>query len=83
MKNMHITLSEDWLGRLDELSHRLERSRTTLVREAVMEYVLRREREMIEDEMGRYAEEMGPASNEFTRWTEAEVHRMLHEHTEW
>lgn len=83
MKNMHITLSKDWLDRLDELSARLEQSRTALVREAVVEYVLKREREMIEEEMGRYAEEMGPASNEFTHWTEAEVDRLLHEHTEW
>lgn len=83
MKELHITLREDMAERLDALSRNLDASRTFLVREAVEEYVARRERELVAAEMSRYAAEMAPASGEFVDQTWATVSRQLLEETEW
>lgn len=83
MKELHITVREDVAERLDTLSRNLDTSRAALVREAVEEYVSRRERELVAAEMSRYATEMSPASGEFVDQTWPAVSQLLLETTEW
>lgn len=83
MKDIHITVQDGLAARLEELSRRLDANRTTLVREAVEEYVCRRERELLADSMARYAAEMAPESGAFVEETWPSVNRQILESTEW
>jgi len=80
---MHVTLDDSAFRRLATLSRRLKLSRNFLVREAVADYVSRRERETLALEMVHYAEKMAPHSDEFVRETDTEVDRLLLENTQW
>jgi metal-responsive CopG/Arc/MetJ family transcriptional regulator len=51
MKNLHITLSNDLVSRLDRVSEICQSSRTALVREAVQAYLTAKERELVAQEM--------------------------------
>ena len=70
-------MSEDLVSRLDRVSDLAHSSRTALVREAVLVYLIAKERELIAQEMFRYASEMAPYSKDFVSWTGPEVDRLL------
>ena len=63
MKNFHVPLPEDLYGRLRELSRAEGRPATSLVRDAVAEWIDRAEQERIDREIAEYAaaEAGGPA----------------------
>ena len=82
MKNLHIALSDDLVSRLDRVSDLAHSSQTALVREAVQVYLIAKERELVAQEMFRYACEMAPHSKDFVSWTGPEVDRLL-ESEEW
>lgn len=83
MKDIHITVQHSLAARLEELSRRLDANRTTLVREAVEEYICRRERELLADSMASYAAEMAPESGAFVEESWPSVNRQILESTEW
>lgn len=83
LKDVHVTLGDDVVARLDNLSRKLALSRNSLVREAIADFVARKEREAMADEMAEYARGMADESGRFVAETEISVERMLRECTEW
>ena len=83
MRDMHITLGDDVLAQLNTLSRKLAQSRNLLVRQAVTEFIARKEREAMAREMKSYAQNMAPHSAQFVEESAAHVDQMLREHTQW
>ena len=71
------------VSRLDRVSSAVDSSRTAVVREAVQAYLVAKEREMLAEEMSRYACEMADVSGDFVAWSGPEADAMLQAHTEW
>lgn len=82
-KDIHIILQDEVVDRVSELAKALAVSRNQLIREAIAEYLLRKERELQDQELDDYIREMAPYSGEFVSETRDEVGRMLSENTEW
>lgn len=83
LRDIHVTLGDDVVARLDTLSRKLALSRNFLVREAIAEYMARKEREAMAAEMANYARDMADDSGRFVAETGGTVDRLLQECTEW
>jgi len=77
MKNLHVTLPDEMVARLDRLTAIEESSRAALVREAVQTFLTSKERELEAREMHLYANEMADLSREFVTWSAVEVDAAL------
>ncbi|MBI3924965.1 MAG: ribbon-helix-helix protein, CopG family [Armatimonadetes bacterium] len=83
LKDIHVSLQEDTFERLGHLAETLEVSRNFLIREAVEDYLRRKEREQLERELDDYVRQMAPHSTEFVEETGSDVDQMLLENAEW
>ena len=83
LRDIHITLQEEMVDRLGMLAQALDASRNTLIRQAIEDYLVRKERERLDLEIDEYVRVMAPHSGEFVAETGEEVARLLLENTEW
>ena len=83
LKDIHVTVQEETVRRLGVLAQALDASRNTLIRQAIEDYLVRKERELLDLEIDEYVKVMAPLSGEFVAETGDEVARLLLENTEW
>jgi predicted transcriptional regulator len=82
-KDLHIFLQDDVLQNLGRFARERRVTRAHLVREAITEYLSRKEAERIEQEMARYVKALADESGDFIAETDAHtIHRLLRE-TKW
>ena len=83
LKDVHFILQADLLERLGSLAKALDVSRNLLVRQAIEEFLVTKERERLDREIDEYVQKMAPYSGEFLAETEGETDRMVLDSTEW
>ena len=81
--DIHISLPNEVLERLNQIAREHRVTRALLVREAVTEYLNRKEAERIQREMTRYVEALADDSGDFVAETEAHTVRRLLRDTKW
>jgi predicted transcriptional regulator len=83
MKDIHIFIHDELDKRLGRVADASSSKKSALVREAVSEYVARKEQELVQQQMREYAAKMAPGSAEFAAETEAHVSKVLERDTKW
>ncbi|MDA1142030.1 MAG: ribbon-helix-helix protein, CopG family [Planctomycetota bacterium] len=83
MKSMQINIEDEIDSGLSELAAREAKSKEELVREALIDFLRRRKKETICQEMRLYAEEMADGSADFAAETDASVDEHLLRKTQW
>ena len=81
--DMHMMIPASLADLIDDMARKTKRTRTTVVREAIEEYLDRRRRRQLDEELARYVETMSPASAEFTEETSRHTSERLLRETEW
>jgi predicted transcriptional regulator len=79
MKKTAVSIPDDLFDRAEGLARRLGKSRSQVYREALAEYVLRREPRSVTNALDELVEELGP---EVDAWS-AEAGRRALERSEW
>jgi predicted DNA-binding protein len=79
MKRTAVSIPDDLFERVEVLARRLGKSRSQVYREALAEYVLRREPSSVTGALDELVEELGP---EVDPWRVEAARRAL-ERTEW
>jgi predicted DNA-binding protein len=74
-----VSIPDDLFERAEELARRLGKSRSQVYREALAEYVFRRERRSVTNALNELVEELGPEADPWR----VEAARLTLERNEW
>lgn len=80
---IHLALPRTLVVGLDRLARERGVRRTQLLREAILEFLKRVERERSEREMSKYVEALSAHSDEFVAETDVDTVQRLLRNTEW
>jgi metal-responsive CopG/Arc/MetJ family transcriptional regulator len=81
--DIHISLPDFLLDSLDQFAGERRLTRAHVVREAVAEYLSRKEAERIQRDMARYVDALADTSADFVAETDAHTVRRLLRETKW
>ncbi len=81
--DIHISLPDALLENLDRHARECQVTRVQLVREAVTEYLSRKEAERVQREMSRYVDALADCSDDFIAETDAHTVQRLLRETKW